>query len=110
MVNVIFKYKIVLGPNEHVLPIGSRVVHFAVDPKNGNLCAWISHAPIEHGTQMGLHRYQTIATGQGYDTSVWEHCHTTVTEKGFVWHLLSEKIPGSGKRTQTDRSHSYVNQ
>lgn len=110
MPEIIFKYKINLGPNEHVLPVGARVVHFAVDPKTNTLQAWIAHAPTDHGTPMSLQQFLVVATGQGYENDRWRHSFTTLTEEGLAWHLLTEKIPGSGKRVQTDRSHSYASQ
>ena len=95
MRNIIYKYKMKLGPNEHALPIGAHVLHFDHDIKTKSLCAWIEHIPTEDLPQMTMQRFMVIGTGMEYETALWKHVGTVLTGD-FVWHLLTEKIPGTG--------------
>lgn len=108
MINVIQKYQIIPGPNELIIPLGARVVHFGIHPLNNQLNVWMSHVPVKERTPMVQARLDVITTGQEYDTELWEHFGSVVSDKGFVWHLLTERLLGSGKAQFNERVEEYV--
>lgn len=94
-----------LGANEHILPLGARVIHFSVDPKVDKLMAWIAHTDPTEQTMHSLQRFDVIATGQEYNGELWEPIRTFVDERsGLVWHLLVELKPNQPQPAYTERS------
>lgn len=110
MREVIFKYELNVGPNETIIPYGSRVVCFAEDPKDGGLKAWLSHARPEDGCQMVQRKFYVCATGEAYDSDQWTHLGTAVHSSGFVWHLLGEVMTATPKAKASADWSAHANQ
>lgn len=94
------------GANETILPFDFKLRHFAQDPSNLGLYAWIE---VPTGDSIShLVKFLIIRTGESY-SSKWRFCGTAVCTSGIAWHLLVEEI-NAEQPFQKLGSTMYANQ